>query len=427
MRLINKKGMKKIFILFILISVSCYGISQQTGVKFTHRLSWKEIKAKAKAENKYIFVDCFTTWCGPCRMISTQVFPSKEVGTFFNKNFINVKAQMDKKPNDKDDVKARYADVDTITKIGKVVNYPTFLYFNPEGELIHRQVGAPFEPILFINEAKAALNSSTQYISLKKKFESTSDPDLALLHNMAIAFSRNGDTKNGDGEKAQQCADKFISKSNIKDLLTKDNIEFMRRFTRKVKDKGFEIFRQYGVAIDSVEGKKISRPFVEEIIFYSEVLPLVQVKSKLDWTKIKEVIHSRWPEFSDMMIAKARISYFREHKEWKFFVEEVEIWLQIKANILSKNDLNEYAWTICSSCKEGDFLRKALEWNEIALERDETDISSLLTRASLLYVLERNEEALEYGQKAVSFAEEGDKEYAEELLNEMKKGQKIEF
>ncbi|WP_461643511.1 hypothetical protein [Labilibaculum euxinus] len=47
----------------------------------------------------------------------------KEVGQFFYQNFINVKIQVDKTLHDKEDVKAWYPDVDTIARIGQVVNF----------------------------------------------------------------------------------------------------------------------------------------------------------------------------------------------------------------------------------------------------------------------------------------------------------------
>lgn len=51
--------MKKSFLLLLLLPV--FYIAQQ-GIHFEHNISWKEIQAKAKAENKYIFIDAFTTW-----------------------------------------------------------------------------------------------------------------------------------------------------------------------------------------------------------------------------------------------------------------------------------------------------------------------------------------------------------------------------
>src|ERR1044072_2926152 len=70
------------------------------GIKWTTGLSWEQVKQKAKAENKYIFIDVFTTWCGPCKMMDKTVFINDTVGTFFNQHFISVKVQMDRTSND---------------------------------------------------------------------------------------------------------------------------------------------------------------------------------------------------------------------------------------------------------------------------------------------------------------------------------------
>ena len=66
----------------------------QTGVDFQH-LTFDEALAKAKAEKKLVFVDCYTTWCGPCKMMTTKIFPMKEAGEFFNPRFVCVKFDME--------------------------------------------------------------------------------------------------------------------------------------------------------------------------------------------------------------------------------------------------------------------------------------------------------------------------------------------
>ena len=71
----------------------------QTGVDFQH-LTFDEALAKAKAEKKLVFVDCYTTWCGPCKMMTTKIFPMKEAGEFFNPRFVCVKFDMKKDMND---------------------------------------------------------------------------------------------------------------------------------------------------------------------------------------------------------------------------------------------------------------------------------------------------------------------------------------
>lgn len=85
------------------------------GVHFEHELSWAAVRAKARAENKYIFMDCFTTWCGPCRYMRTIIFPQEESGNFFNDKFVSVEVQLDTTAKDNDHVRGWYADAHEIS------------------------------------------------------------------------------------------------------------------------------------------------------------------------------------------------------------------------------------------------------------------------------------------------------------------------
>ena len=51
--------------------------------------------AKAKKENKLVFVDCYTQWCGPCKKMARDIFPQEKVGKFMNERFVNVKIDME--------------------------------------------------------------------------------------------------------------------------------------------------------------------------------------------------------------------------------------------------------------------------------------------------------------------------------------------
>ena len=55
--------MRRIFLTIVVLLFSWNVFSQ--GIQFETG-SWKEVLQKAKQENKLIFVDLYTTWCGPC-------------------------------------------------------------------------------------------------------------------------------------------------------------------------------------------------------------------------------------------------------------------------------------------------------------------------------------------------------------------------
>jgi thioredoxin-related protein len=135
------------------------------GVRFENNLTWAEVKAKAKAENKGIFVDCYTTWCGPCKQMREEVFQRPSVGTYFNAHFICVSLQMDRTNNDAPGVRAWYEDAAAIAKEYDVRQYPTYLFFAPDGHAVHRASGA-VEPKQFIQFGADAQDPSRQYYAL---------------------------------------------------------------------------------------------------------------------------------------------------------------------------------------------------------------------------------------------------------------------
>src|ERR1700712_2079453 len=97
--------MKSILLTISAICICMFSYSQNEGILFEQRLNWQQIVAKAKKENKYIFVDCYTTWCGPCKFMAKNIFPLKETGDAMNPNYICLGVQIDSTDQDSDTIK----------------------------------------------------------------------------------------------------------------------------------------------------------------------------------------------------------------------------------------------------------------------------------------------------------------------------------
>ncbi|MFT4523091.1 MAG: thiol:disulfide interchange protein [Bacteroidia bacterium] len=106
--------------------------------------TFKAAKQKAKTENKMIFIDAYTQWCGPCKSMSKNVFTLKSVGTYYNSNFINLKVDMEE------------AEGLFIGKKYQVARYPTFLFLDANGKLIQKEEGSVNSDV-FIQYGKTAL------------------------------------------------------------------------------------------------------------------------------------------------------------------------------------------------------------------------------------------------------------------------------
>ena len=135
--------LKSIFSLAFL-SLSIIAVSQTKNINFEHS-TFAEIKAKAKKENKLIFVDAFTTWCGPCKQMAKNVFTNDAVADFYNFSFINAKIDMEQ------------GEGIEIAKQYEVKCYPNLLFIDGDGNLVHRIAGS-MSVKEFIN-----LGKETQY------------------------------------------------------------------------------------------------------------------------------------------------------------------------------------------------------------------------------------------------------------------------
>jgi len=87
--------MKRFLFIFSLAILSV-GHAKAQGIVFHDNTPWADIVKMAEEQDKLIFIDCYTTWCGPCKVLAREVFPQQKVGDFFNPNFICVKYDMEK-------------------------------------------------------------------------------------------------------------------------------------------------------------------------------------------------------------------------------------------------------------------------------------------------------------------------------------------
>lgn len=69
--------------------------NEEKGIHFIEN-NWEKALVEAKLQHKQVFLDAYTTWCGPCKLLKKKTFPNAAAGEFFNKHFINVAIDMEK-------------------------------------------------------------------------------------------------------------------------------------------------------------------------------------------------------------------------------------------------------------------------------------------------------------------------------------------
>ena len=133
---------------FTLALLLCFLNGAAQGIIF-EKGTFAEVLAKAQKEKKLIFVDFYTDWCGPCKLMDAQVFSRDNVGAFFNANFVNYK------------INAEKGEGVEIARKYKVSAYPTMFFLSPDGTPAHMIVGSKNEEA-FLNEARG-LDKAAKY------------------------------------------------------------------------------------------------------------------------------------------------------------------------------------------------------------------------------------------------------------------------
>src|SRR5579863_1166657 len=263
--------MKKQITIVALCLTGFLGVKAQEerGVKFEKNLSWQQIKAKAKAENKNIFIDCFATWCGPCTAMKKSVFPNEKLGEYMNAHFVSVEVQMDSSASDDEQVKQWYTDAKAILQQYKIYAFPTFLFFSPEGKIIHRDLGFR-KADEFIALATNLCDPQKQYYTLIENYK------LGKKNYSVMKYLARTAKSLGEKDMANTIADDYLNNYLFKlkdsDLFKYDNIDFIASFIRSSKGKSFNLFYYHAAKIDKImQTKGYAQSWVDYIIAKEDI------------------------------------------------------------------------------------------------------------------------------------------------------------
>ena len=411
--------MKKAFFLFLLAPFFIHAQDQTSpkddkGVHFEHNLSWSAIQAKAKAENKYIFMDCFTTWCGPCRFMSTTIFPQQESGAYVNDKFISVAVQLDTTAKDADDIKVWYKDGHDIAEKYGVRAYPTYLIFTPNGQVIHRMVGSRLDPKTFIADLANSFDSTQQYYTLLGQYQK-GRRDTAFLHKVAMSCLNAYDRSNG-----KQVTDDYLATQS--NLFNQDDLYLIDLYTNKSTDKYFPLFIDHAAEIDKILGEKAAESKVRNVFIAEGTGRKIDDNRPPDWTAVHAKIAAKLPAEADELTARIKVNFYRGRKDWPNFETAMVSYMKTYGSHMTDPELNDLTWSVFQNCPDMTCVSEVLDWSKRL--KDGGDPGFMDTYANILYKLGKKDDAIALETKAVDKAPDADKATYQETLGKMKSGEK---
>lgn len=336
-----------------------------------------------------------------------------------------MKVQFDVTKKDSEEIKMWYEDARMMGETYNIDSYPTYFFFNPKGELVHRVNGATKSGDDFIARAEIGLSD---YYKQKKKFEAgMSDPE-SLLQLIKSAQLIN------DRELIPVVTNAYLATQ--KDLLTEENLKLIATSTKKPTGPGFTVLKKHADKADLILGTGVSRSIVKAVILNEIVLTYLRVDAvrkdfgggmyaytgeinkHVDWKDIQKKLDLEYPELTDEILMGPIPMYYKWAKNWPEFAIAVSSF----RDKMDKRQLNAYANDVFLFYDDPQGLEAAIGWSKHLLASEQKkNISYLSTYADLLYKTGKKEEAIKTMEEVVALS--GVKEsHLTETLDKMKAG-----
>lgn len=369
--------MKKLSI-FSALFIGAFALAQ--GIKFEES-NFTTVLAKAKKENKLVFIDAYTTWCGPCKLMAKNIFPQKTVGDYYNSHFINAKIDMEK------------GEGIEIAKKYNVKAFPTYLFVDGNGELVHRTLGY-VEENDFIQFAKDAGDPGKRLTALKQKFED-GEKDPEFLKNLASLTMYN------DAEFAGRVMERYFSS---KKELDREDVQMLLSVAQNPDSPMYKIFQAKKDEISKIITPEKYEAIDKNIKISSVFKKSYNAQSKTwdDNYFLTEAQKFLSKEEAEKILKKAQASRALRDKDFAKY-EKLTLELNQDTSALSSEELNSLAWNFFENVSNKASLEKALVWAQESVKKDE-NFANTDTLANLYNKTGDKKNAKLWAEKSIELA-----------------------
>ncbi len=368
----------------------------QTGIQF-FEAPWSEVLQQAKASGKLIFMDAYTTWCAPCKKMSRHVFTDEQVGAFYNEHFINVKMDMER--GEGLELAQRY----------HVRAYPTLLFLDAEGQVVHRAVGY-HDTDDFIALGREAIDPQRRLGALDARY-AQGERDAEFLYQYLLAKAHAYDPA------TTELLDVYLQTQD--DWSSRRNMEVILRFGKRINGPAFRYLMDQLELFEQTFGSRAVRQHLEQAVDESIANGFVQ-----DFAEVARVLRKIHGSKAEEVIARYQLDYFLHQQQLDAYAR---VAIDYAKRYQPRNPalLNNLAWTFYQHIDEPALLKQALKWARKSVKLDEAYYNAD-TLAALYYKLGKMRQAQKWARKAIALAQDAGQDHTSttKLLEQIEKARR---
>lgn len=388
---------KSLFSCLVYLIFSQSAIAKEpSGIKF-FKGTLQEAIAKSKAENKILFIDAYTEWCGWCKVMDKKTFTDSTVGAFFNKHYIAYKLDMER--GEGIPVRMSY----------RVNGFPSYLFFNPKGELIQKSFGY-VKPALFLKDCEKSLKA-TQLKGYSTNVNNVKDLNFPQFFIDAHKTSKERiwpkqDTISNYLDKQENLFNevnwailcRMYAGEKWNDFLLENHIKYRAKYgDQEVENELYSILynkvvkaaKDSNTKLLNLQLQFVKDHFIEDPLWNYYSLKSYYYKSQKNWMELANILDSQIIEFG---------------------------YKKIHATV------NDLSWDFYKNTEDLKLLTRATAWMKKVIEVN-PEYMYLDTYAALLYKTKQYEKAKQYAELAITQGkiEKHEVKSTVELLKKIKK------
>jgi len=269
----------KVYTFLILMILPQLVFSQVEFIEVVTLEDMEAARRKADDGMLLLFVDVYATWCGPCKMMDSEVYANPAVGEYMNRNFVNVRM------DGETDFGRKYVVEQQLQ------GYPTMFIFGDEGDRVSHMNG--FKPAAQLLPAlKRVANNYTELKGYRRQYNEGTLPVESYADYVAVVRDM------GNEEEAEKLAGEYIRKQ-MGESLSDNDIRVVAYYT-DLEDPWWAEFttdqdriqrvlgEDYMPAMETIYNKSLVKAIEQENILLvsrmaNELVPLVETGLAKSW------------------------------------------------------------------------------------------------------------------------------------------------